>query len=80
MTPRLNGWNVRSGSNRKGNARGCALHTAPFSERGSSSLFTEWAQVVVLPMRVAGTGLAVLMVLVALAVTVLGSVGHGLHP
>ena len=84
MMPRLNGWNVRSGPNRKeARARGCARHTAPFSERGSSSPFKESAQAVFLPMRVVVTGLAVLivlMVLVALAVTVLGSVGQGLQP
>jgi len=81
MMPRLNGWNVRSGPNRKeARARGCARHTAPFSERGSSSPFKEWAQAVFLPMRVVVTGLAVLVVLVALAVTVLGSVGQGLQP
>ena len=81
MTPRLNGWNVRSGPNRKeARARGCARHTAPFSERGSSSPFKESAQAVFLPMRVVVTGLAVLVVLVALAVTVLGSVGQGLQP
>lgn len=81
MMPRLNGWNVRSGPNRKeARARGCARHTAPFSERGSSSPFKESAQAVFLPMRVVVTGLAVLVVLVALAVTVLGSVGQGLQP